>query len=125
MAARVLNAATVDGLAISLSSLCLIHCLFLPILSAALPFVGIWAEAEWLHKAFVVAALPFSLLALSSTRANGIVGGLIATGFLLLFSGAFFEPLETFETVLTVIGGAVLAAGHALAWRRAHAGRQA
>ena len=55
MATRALKAATVDGFAISLSGLCLVHCLVLPVVSAGLPIVGAWAEAEWLHKAFVVA----------------------------------------------------------------------
>jgi len=123
MTTRVLKAATIDGLAISLSGLCLVHCLLLPVLSAGLPILGVWAELEWLHKAFVVAALPFSLLALASARANGVIGGLIAGGFILLAAGAFAEPLHDFETVLTVLGGGTLALGHALGWRRAHQGR--
>lgn len=120
MTTRTLGAATVDGLAISLSGLCLIHCLVLPILSASLPIVGVWADMEWLHKAFVVAALPFSLLTLISARANGVVGALISAGFLLLAMAGFVEALHDHETALTTIGGALLAAGHALHWRRGH-----
>lgn len=120
MAARTFKAATIDGLAISLSGLCLVHCLVLPIVSASLPIVGAWAEVEWLHQAFVVAALPFSLLTLVSARANGIVGALIGTGFLMLCAAAFAEPLHDYETLLTVMGGTLLAAGHALGWRRSH-----
>jgi len=120
MTSRAPQAATIDGLAISLSGLCVAHCLLLPILSASLPIVGIWGEVEWLHKAFVVAAFPFSLLTLASARANGIVGALIATGFVLLCAAAFSETLHDYETTLTVIGGVLLAAGHAFGWRRAH-----
>ena len=122
MATRALKAATIDGLAISLSGLCLIHCLALPILSASLPIVGMWAEAEWLHKAFVVAAFPLSLIRLTSKAANAAVASLIVSGLWFLFAGAFVEQLHDFETLLTVLGGTMLAAGHALGWRRAHEG---
>lgn len=124
MAARALKAATVDGLAISLSGLCLVHCLVLPIVSAVLPIAGTWAEAEWLHKAFVVAAIPFSLLRLSSTVANAAVTALIVSGLWLLTGAAFIEQLHDLETPLTVLGATLLAAGHVLGWRRTHAASQ-
>ena len=112
------RAAAIDGVAISLSGLCLIHCLLLPVVSAMLPLAGSWAEIEWAHKAFVVAALPFSLLALASARATGIIGGLIASGFILLAAAAFAEPLHDQETAMTLMGGLLLAGGHALRWSR-------
>ena len=114
------KAAAIDGVAISLSGLCLIHCLALPVVSAILPIAGSWAEIEWIHKAFVVAALPFSLLALASERATGIIGGLIASGFILLAAAAFAEPLHDHETALTLLGGLLLASGHALRWSRSY-----
>lgn len=120
MAGRISGAAAIDGTAISLSGLCLIHCLALPIMSTALPIVGIWAEAEWLHKAFVVAALPFSAIALSSRVLNWRSGLLIIFGFLSLFAGAFVEALHDYEVELTVLGGLMLASGHMLRWRLAH-----
>ena len=118
MATSTPRAAAIDGTAISLSGLCLIHCLILPIMSASLPTVGVWAEAEWLHQSFVVAALPFSLLALTSSRANSLVRGLIIVGFALLASGAFVEAFHDYEILLTVLGGGMLATGHALRWMR-------
>lgn len=124
MTARVLKAATIDGLGISFSSLCLVHCLLLPILSAGLPFLGVWAEMEWIHKAFVVAAFPFAVLTLTSSRATRLTRGLIIAGILLLAGAAFAEPLHDFETLLTVLGGGMLALGHGLSWRRAHASGQ-
>ncbi|MEP1144699.1 MAG: MerC domain-containing protein [Henriciella sp.] len=124
MAVSAPRTAAIDGVAISLSGLCLIHCLLLPILSASLPLVGMWAEAEWLHKAFVLAALPFSFLALSSAPANTVVRGLIIAGFTALASGAFVEALHDYETQLTVLGGVLLASGHALRWVRAYGADQ-
>ena len=114
------RAAAIDGVAISLSGLCLIHCLALPVVSAVLPVAGSWAEIEWINKAFVVAALPFSLLALASERATGIIGGLIASGFVLLAAAAFAEPLHDHETSLTLLGAVLLASGHVLRWNRSY-----
>lgn len=117
MSSRQNRAAVIDSAAISLSGLCLLHCLALPLMSTTLPIVGIWAEAEWLHKSFVIAALPFSLLALTSKRVSWPIGMLIVTGYGLLFAGAFVEALHDFETQLTVFGGLTLAVGHTLRWR--------
>ena len=119
MAGRTPGANVVDGSAIVLSSLCLIHCLALPLLSAVLPVAGVWAEAEWVHKAFVISAIPFSLIGLSSKRLTVPIGILIASGIGFLLLGAFVESLHDYETQLTVIGALLLASGHALRWSNA------
>ncbi|MEL6825985.1 MAG: MerC domain-containing protein [Pseudomonadota bacterium] len=119
MAGRSPGTTVVDGSAIVLSSLCLIHCLALPLLSAVLPIAGVWAEAEWLHRAFVLAAIPFSLIGLSSKRLTVPIGILIASGIGFLLLGAFVESLHDYETQLTVIGALLLASGHALRWSNA------
>jgi len=120
MAGPMPRAAAIDGPAMTLSGLCLLHCLALPLLSTTLPMVGVWAEAEWLHKAFVVAALPFSVWALAMRGQSWAVRGLIIVGFALLASGAFVEPWHDYELPLTVLGAIVLASGHALRWRQSH-----
>lgn len=126
MASRAPRAAAIDGVAISLSSLCLIHCLILPILSASLPsMAGMWIEAEWLHKTFVVAALPFALVALTSGQATLLIRSLIVSGFVLLGLGAFYEPLHDHEVRLTVLGGVLLASGHGLRWLGVYKSSQA
>ena len=58
-------ARTGDAVAISLSGLCLIHCLALPVLTGFLPLMGAWAEAEWVHLGFVGLAVPVSIWTLS------------------------------------------------------------
>ncbi|MEM7329882.1 MAG: MerC domain-containing protein [Pseudomonadota bacterium] len=119
MAGRTSGAAVIDGSAIVLSSLCLIHCLALPLLSAILPIAGVWAEAEWLHKAFVIAALPFSLIGLQSKRVSWATSVLIVSGLAMLLAGAFVEALHDYETLLTVAGALVLATGHIMRWASA------
>ena len=118
------RAAAIDAPAIAFSGLCFIHCLILPVLSASLPSLGVLAEAEWLHKAFVFAALPFSLIALASKQTSAVAGGLIVVGFSLLVAGAFVEALHDYETLLTVTGAIVLASGHVVRWVRTNASGQ-
>lgn len=125
MASQFPKAAAIDGVAISLSGLCVIHCLFLPVAIAYLPAIAnVWSDSEWVHQTFVVAALPFALLALRSVRANVYVRALIVTGMVMLALGAFYEPVHEFETGLTVLGGALLAVGHAWRWARSHGASQ-
>ena len=120
MANRSPRVAVIDGSAIVLSTLCLVHCLLLPILSATLPLAGVWAEAEWVHRLFVVAALPFALLALSSKQVGRLASALIVVGFATLAAGAFVEALHDHEVMLTIIGALLLASGHGLRWLRSY-----
>lgn len=108
---------TGDLAAISLSGLCLVHCLALPALAVSLPVLGAWAEVEWVHWAFIAMALPISLLALSRGRRTGRARRvmLAATGLGLMVAGAAGVGDET---VMTVVGGVTLALAHALNLRR-------
>lgn len=117
-------AKTIDTTAIGLSGLCVIHCLFLPIAAAVLPLFAALADAEWIHRAFVLLAIPVSGVAIG--RARGTRGGrlfaLIASlGLALLLGAAFIEALHDFETPITVAGALLLAAAHGWRWfRRTH-----
>jgi len=109
-----------DGLAMSLSGLCLVHCLALPVLALSLPILGIFAEAEWVHWLLVGLAAPVSMLALLGASARRS-WGLVATaliGLCLLLAGAAGWPDHDWETALTVAGGLVLASAHWANWRR-------
>lgn len=113
------TASTLDASAVGLSCLCLVHCLLLPIVSAALPAAGLWAEAEWLHKLLVLTALPVT--ALAAVRHREGTGGLpflapAILGLALLLSAAFVEALHDFETSLTVAGAVLLASAHIWRW---------
>ena len=124
MASRTSGTAVIDGSAITLSTLCLIHCLLLPILSATLPVAGVLAEAEWLHRGFILAAVPFSAIALTSRQLSWPAGLLIVFGFAFLIAGAFIEALHDYEVQLTVIGSLALASGHILRWLKPYASDQ-
>lgn len=109
-----------DGLAMSLSGLCLVHCLALPVLALGLPILGIFAEAEWVHWLLVGLAAPVSMLALlgaSAHRSWGLVA-VALIGLCLLLAGAAGWPDHDWETALTVAGGLVLASVHWANWRR-------
>lgn len=112
-----------DAGAIALSTLCLLHCLALPLLAAALPLMGVWAEAEWVHMLFVAVAAPTTGFALWRAHrqlplpALALLGA--GTGLLLLLAGAAGWPNHNTETPLTVAGSLLLAVTHIWnAWRR-------
>jgi thiol:disulfide interchange protein len=112
-----------DASAIALSSLCLLHCLALPLLAAALPLLGVWAEAEWVHVLFVIIAAPMTGFALWRAHrqqrlpASAVTSAVV--GLLLLLAGAAGWPSHDSETPMTVAGSLLLAATHAWnAWRR-------
>ena len=114
-------ARTGDAVAISLSGLCLAHCLALPLAAGFLPVLGAWAEAEWVHWAFVALAAPVSLWTLTRPQAKPLspmTAGLAVIGLGLLVAGAAGYPDHDRETALTVVGGLALAAAHLINWRR-------
>lgn len=115
-----MNSTKIDAAAISLSGLCLAHCLALPFLASVIPFLGAAAEMEWLHKTFVFLAALFVAFALAtapkhSSRMTFVVLAIIGIG--LLFTGAFIEQFHDHETLLTTIGAVVLASAHLVRWR--------
>ncbi|MCC8537390.1 MerC domain-containing protein [Xanthomonas codiaei] len=107
-----------DSSAIALSSLCLLHCLALPLLAAALPLLGAWNQAEWVHVIFATVAVPLSGYALWSTHrrhalptAVWALAGCGLTGLVLGASGLAGERLET---PITVTASLLLASAHVL-----------
>ncbi len=113
------NVGRADAAAISLSGLCLIHCLVLPLLAAFVPVLGVYAEMEWVHKGLVIAAAPISLFALTRTEPGGGrigFGVLMALGLGLLVTGAFVEALHDYEVQLTVAGALTLSIAHLFRW---------
>jgi len=110
----------VDLYAAGLSTLCLLHCLALPLLASLLPIAGQLSENEALHRGLVLLAAPATLWVVwRSLQAKG--GRLFLllgpTGLGLLTLAAFAPPFSAYERPMTVIGALVLAAAHL--WRLA------
>ncbi len=111
-----------DGMAISASTLCMVHCLGLPILLAALPAVADRIDpGEGFHLLMLILATPTSAFALLSGwrkhRAHRpLVAG--ALGLFLMASGILFSGNDVAEIVLTVSGSVLLAAAHIANWRQ-------
>lgn len=110
---------SLDAAAISLSGLCLAHCLALPLLVVALPVLGTIAQAEWLHWSFVALAVPVSLAAFHRAGRRAVLASCMAVaGLVFLILGAAGWPQPHLEVPLTVAGSLILAAAHLLNWRR-------
>lgn len=110
-----------DRSAILLSGLCLVHCLALPLLAAALPWMAWFSDNESLvHRWLLVLIVPVSLLALTrgclAHRHRGVLLMGQAGLSLLIFAALAGQqlPLPWLETALTVAGSIALSASHVL-----------
>ena len=103
----------IDSTGLSLSTLCIIHCLLLPILGSSLPILGVLSESEWIHKGLVIFVLPVALSLIATTKRLG-VQILAVLGASMLFTAAFIPLFHDFETVMTVSGGLLLGLAHTL-----------
>ncbi|ATB56849.1 membrane protein [Xanthomonas citri pv. fuscans] len=105
------TASLLDSSAIALSGLCLLHCL-------ALPLLGVWSRAEWVHVVFATAAVPLSGYALWSTHRRHALPApvwvLALCGLAGLVFGASGLAGDALETPVTVAGSLLLASTHLL-----------
>ena len=101
----------IDRAGVGLSTLCIVHCLLLPILASSLPILGLLSEFEWIHKGLVMIALPVALSLIATTKRFGIQI-LAAFGAIMLFGAAFIHQFHDFETVMTICGGLFLGLAH-------------
>ena len=106
-----------DGAAVALSALCLVHCLALPLVVAGLPFLAQYAESH-LHYQVLVIVIPLSVFALGlgyrrhRDRRIMIAG---AVGMLLLVIGATVAHTQlglAADRIFTVAGSLLLATAH-------------
>ncbi|WP_137679798.1 MerC domain-containing protein [Aurantiacibacter suaedae] len=119
---RAISAQWLDGLAISLSAICVVHCLALPVALALLPALSHWLHVpETVHVWLLACALPVSVMVLGRTahRQRAARGALLmGMSGLALMGAALFAPSETLETVVTLGGATLLASAHVRNWRR-------
>ena len=110
-----------DFTAICLSTLCIVHCLALPLMASALPLAGVLAEIEWIHRGLVLTAIPISTYAILKTGLrviDGIFIGLVLVGFSLLLIAGFVEQAHDYEKQLTTVGALMVAGAHLRRWLR-------
>jgi hypothetical protein len=111
-----------DGFAICASAACLVHCLVLPLIIAALPAIARSIDpGEGFHRIVLALAIPTSGLALiPGWRSSGAIVPLAAglAGLALLATGVALAGRPTVETVVSVAGSVLLATAHLLNWRR-------
>ena len=113
--------ARLDLYAVGLSTLCVLHCVALPVLVAVMPMVAQAAESELVHRLLAAAAVPVSLRVIWKTRPvsdNWLFAGAALLGLGLLLLGAFVEALSAYEEPITVAGGVLLGSAHIWHWVR-------
>lgn len=110
-----------DGVAVTASVLCLIHCLVLPAILVALPVLAtMLAVPERFHAAAFILALPTSVLAMMlGLRRHGAKRPLVAAmfGLTLLGIGAFAIDSDMAERAVSSMGAVLLAVAHVDNWR--------
>ncbi|MEO1730098.1 MAG: MerC domain-containing protein [Pseudomonadota bacterium] len=103
-----------DRAAVAFSVVCIIHCLALPVIAVALPFVSAIADAEWVHWVMaVLAVLASGTVALTGQGAR--TPGFLAPagiGAALVVGGLFAEGFGVDEAIPTVSGGVLIAYAH-------------
>ena len=106
-----------DLLGVCLSGLCIVHCLFTPVLLAlgGVGLIGSWLGSEWVHylllapiSLMLVWSLPLSWIKHRNTKPL-LIGGL---GFSLLLTSLFVP--ESAEPIVAVLAGFILIAAHLL-----------
>lgn len=109
-----------DSVALGASALCLVHCVALPLLIAALPALSTLLDVpESFHRAMLFIAVPTSLVAihLGRRRHHRLSPALLAVvGLGLLFWGAYGVATARSELLLSVAGGLALAWAHIRNW---------
>ena len=114
-----------DKTAISLSILCALHCLALPVLVVMLPSLTAWNLAsEEAHLWLLVAVIPISVYALTMgcrkhRQFNIMFLGLICLALLIIAAWLGHDILgEIGEKTILTIGAAVIALSHLLNQRQ-------
>ena len=106
-----------DRVAMTLSALCLLHCLLLPLFIAALPLLAQFNDSHF-HAQLLLVVIPVSLIAFGLGYARHGNRTIIAWGIVgiaIMFVGGtlahdYFGTLA--DTLLTVGGSLILATSH-------------
>ncbi len=117
-----------DKTAISISALCVMHCLLVPVALILIPAFSVLPLAdEKFHQLLIVLVLPVSVVALwmgcNKHRHWPVLVWGVAGLTVLVLTAAFGHDLlgEVFEKVATVVGALLLAIGHVQNYRQCQA----
>jgi len=111
-----------DHIGISLSFLCLVHCVVLPMVPISLPILArYYLTHPYLHVVLAIVVFPVALIALwrgfrCHQRTSIFIFGLIGVILILLASTTWvaLEFIRPYETILTITGSAILVTSHTL-----------
>ncbi len=106
---------TFDRAGVTLSALCIVHCLLLPLTTSFLPLMGVLAENETIHKALVLLAIipaAFAFTDFNGSKSPFLIAGLGVIGVISLLMSAFIEAFHDYEAILTLVGAVILASAH-------------
>ncbi len=114
-----------DRVGITLSGICVVHCLLLPVLLALLP---LWPFGEtlhaWMHPAIAVLLVPTTALAMISAyrrHRRWMILVLLGSGLVFILAAGILGhigPGAPLEMIVTMIGSFLLITGHWINWRR-------
>jgi hypothetical protein len=111
----------IEGIAVGAALACLVHCIALPVLLAALPAIAtIVPIPETFHIFALALAIPATGGALYvGYRRHRLAAPLLAggAGIALLSLGVLYWGHGPLETPVTIIGSLLIAAAHAANWR--------
>lgn len=118
--------AALDMAGMTASTICLVHCLAMPVVIALIPaFAADLFESEWFHITLAFAVLIFCLLAFVPgyfRHKDKRLIGIGVTGISLVFFATFVARYwgETAEISIVTVGNLVLVAGHLLNRKLTH-----
>jgi len=114
-----------DGMAVAMSVVCIVHCLMTPVLVTLFPiFAGTVFADHQFHAFLLIFIVPTSGIALylgCRRHRSGLVFSLGVSGMIILTVVALLGPeglTVTGEKIATGFGGVVLASAHILNFRR-------
>ena len=114
------DGALCDLCAAGLSSLCILHCLAVPVLAGALPVVSHVGDSHLIHIGLLMLAAPVTLWVVwrvvgSETRHRTFLAFALG-GLGLMIAAVAIHELHAWETPLTVVGGVLLGGAHLWRW---------
>ena len=107
-----------DVCATTLSTICVVQCLGLPLLTIVIPVLAQLGDSHDLHLAIVALAVPITLYVVWSemmARGNEYFVGCALLGLSLMIMAVTVPFLHDYETAMTFVGGTLLAGAHL--WR--------